>query len=392
MKIVFFSTYPPAPCGIGDYTRQLRQAVEQQATDTRIDVVAERHRDVVQELDVNVERAWQRNSIWNREASAAVIARHPDLVHVQHEEAILHQDGRLIRFLEDVGNAGIARVVTLHSVYGGRVGPNLWWSPSRFHRALAANVEAIVVHQQQGGRDTLERQGIATHKIHVIPHGTPLLACAPRDEARGRLNIPATAKVALFFGVIHRKKNLHTVLAAATRVAERLPDFRFVVAGRPRERTPIDALYVKQLLRLSRPGIEAGWLDFRKGFVKSHAIADYLAAADLVLFPHDQSYGSASGVFHLALGAGRATVCSLSPKFGEAREIFGRSIPQAFARTRDVGAWAHAIETLLSSPELRSEAEMLAREAAASTSWEAIAGRHLELYRRVVATKSVAAE
>jgi len=380
VKIVFFSTYPPAPCGIGDYTRQLRQAVERQSSDTLIDVVAERHPAVTEELDTNVVRGWQRRGTWNEEAAAAVIARKPELVHIQHEEALLHQDGRFIRFLEALGKAGIARIVTLHSVYSGSIGLNLLWPPTKFHRALAANAEAIVVHQREGGRDTLERQGISADKIHVIAHGTAILEYRPRDEARARLNIPLDGKVALFFGVIHRKKNLHTVLSAASRVAPRLPGFRFVVAGRQRDRNPIDALYARRLARLMQPGILAGWLDLRKGFIPAQAIADYLAAADLVLFPHDQRYGSASGVFHLALGAGRATVCSSSPKFGEAREIFGRHIPAAVAPTRDVEAWATAIQTMLASSTLCREAETLASRAAAETSWDVIANRHLELY------------
>jgi hypothetical protein len=102
-----------------------------------------------------------------------------------------------------------------------------------------------------------------------------------------------------------------------------------------------------------------------------------------VLFPHDQRYGSASGVFHLALGAGRATVCSSSPKFGEAREIFGRQIPAAFAPARDVAAWSTAIETMLSNPALRLEAEGLAREAAQATSWTTVGARYVQLYREV---------
>lgn len=380
MKIVFFSTYPPAPCGIGDYTRQLRQAVERQATNTQVEVVAERHPTVTEELDSNVVRGWQRRGSWNAEAARAVIARKPALVHVQHEEALLHQDGRFIRFLEEVGKAGIVRIVTLHSVYGGSVGPNLLWPPTKFHRELAANVEAIIVHQQEGGRDTLEQQGISSDKIHVIAHGTPLLERRPREEARARLKIAPNAKVALFFGVMHRKKNLDTVLAAAARVAERVPSFRFVIAGRPRERNFIDALYAKELARLMRPGLAAGWLDLRKGFILAEAIPDYLAAADLVLFPHDQRYGSASGVFHLALGAGRATLCSSSPKFGEAREIFGTHVKAAFAPTRDVDAWTAAMQTMLSNLDLRLEAEGLARAAATKTSWDVIAKCHLGLY------------
>jgi len=384
VKIVFFSTYPPAPCGIGDYTRQLRQGVERQSTDALIEVVAERHPAVTEEMDHHVIRGWQHRGVWNEEASAAVIARQPALVHVQHEEALLHQDGRFIQFLEALGKSGIARVVTLHSVYGGSIGLNLLWPPTRFHRALAQNAEAIIVHQQEGGRDTLERQGIAPSKVHVIAHGTPVVDCGSREEARRRLNIPLDAKVALFFGLIHRKKNVDTVVAAATRIAERLPGFRLVIAGRTRERNIFDTLYATRLARLMQPGLAAGWLDLRKGFVPTEAIRDYLGAADLVLFPHDQRYGSASGVFHLALGAGRATLCSSSPKFGEAREIFGRHIPAAFAPTRNVDGWTEAMQTLLSNPTLCREAETLAKAAANSTSWDVIAKQHLELYRQIL--------
>ena len=348
-------------------------------------MIAERHPSVTSELDAGVERVWQRGTAWDGPAAAAVIARRPDVLHVQHEEAILNQNGRFIRLLAAVGKAGIKRVVTLHSVYGGRLGGPFWWPPPMFHRAIAANADAIVVHQHQGGRDFLERQGVPPHKIHVIAHGTPHVDGGPRGPARARLAIPIDAKMALFFGVIHAKKNLQTLVAAAPTVAARVPGFRLVIAGRLRGRTVLDALYGRRLARAMRPGIEARWLDFRSGYIPTDDIPAYLAASDLVLFPHDQRYGSASGVFHLALGAGRATVCSSSPKFGEAREIFGRQIPAAFAPARDVGAWATAIETMLSSPALRLEAEGLARDAALATSWTTLGARYDQLYRQVAA-------
>ena len=383
MKVAFLSTYPPAPCGIGDYTRALRHAVEGSAAGVTIEVVAERHASVKSEVDPGVERVWERGTDWATPAAAAVLARRPDVVHIQHEEAILNQNGRLIRFLEAMGKAGVARIVTLHSVYGGRLGVPFWWPPPLFHRALAANTEAIVVHQHQGGRDFLERQGVSPNRIHVIAHGTPHVDGGPRSAARTTLSIPPDAKMALFFGVIHKKKNLHTLLAAAPQVAAQVPGFRLVIAGQLRARTVLDALYGRRLARAMRAGIEAGWLDFRNGYIPANEIATYLAAADIVLFPHDQRYGSASGVFHLALGAGRATVCSSSPKFGEAREIFGRQIPGAFAPARDPAAWATAIRTMLMSEPLRLEAETLARDAAQATSWPVLGARYAQLYRQV---------
>jgi glycosyltransferase involved in cell wall biosynthesis len=390
VKVVLFSTYPPAQCGIGDYTRQLRRGVEGADPAIAVEVVAERDPVVHEEVDSNVVRAWHRSNRWNSEATSAILACRPDVVHIQHEEAILGQDGRLIRFLEALGHAGISRVVTLHSVYGGRFGVPFWWPPPMFHRAIAANSEAIVVHQQMGGRDFLERHGIPPEKIHVIPHGTAVLEVWSRADSRRRLRLPVDARVALFFGVIHRKKNLHTAVAAAARIATRMPAFQLVIAGQARDRTPLDAIYARGLLRRMRTGTAAGWLHFRNAFVPPDEIAIYLAAADVVLFPHDQRYGSASGVFHLALAAARASICSLSPKFGEARDIFGGRIPGAFAAARDIGAWAGAIETMLSNPGLLNEAEELARGAAVSTSWQVVGRTYARLYRELVGRKPAA--
>jgi glycosyltransferase involved in cell wall biosynthesis len=307
------------------------------------------------------------------------------VVHVQHEEAILSQNGRLIRFLEAVGKAGIARVVTLHSVYGGRLGVPFWWPPPIFHRAVARHADALVVHQHQGGSDFLERHRVPAQQIQVISHGTPHLDGGAREPARTRLRIPLDAKVALFFGVIHPKKNLQTLVAAAPLVAAQVPDFRLIIAGQLRARTVLDTLYGRRLARAMRAPIQRGWVDFRGGYIPSADIPTYLAASDLVLFPHDQRYGSASGVFHLALGAGRATVCSSSPKFGEAREIFERQIPAVFAPARDVTAWATSIASMLSSETLRLQAEALARGAALATSWTNVGARHQQLYQSLAA-------
>lgn len=385
MKIALVSTYPPAPCGIGDYTRNLRQGLEVAAPEVAIPVIAEQHPSVQSELDAGVHRSWRRQSAWDVSATEATLALRPDVVHLQHEEAIFRQDGHLIRFLSNLGRAGIRRVVTLHSVYGGRLGLPFWWPPPLFHRAIARNADAIIVHQGAGGRDFLERHGVPGDKIHVIPHGTPRVEGMSRDDARTRLGLPRSKDIALFLGVIHPRKNLHTIIAAVERVAKELPSVCLLIAGRVRERSVLDRLYSARIDRSVRKGTALGFIAYRKGFVASQDLPALLAAADVVLLPHDQSYGSASGILHLALGAGRAAICSSSPKFGEAREAFGRQIPQAFVDAKDVRGWAGALRDLLSSPATRELAESLARAEADRTSWNAVGRQHFDLYRAVIA-------
>ncbi len=382
MKVVFFSTYPPAPCGIGDYTLELRHAVERGAPDVTIEVVAEQHDSVERELDSQVERVWKRGTAWDATAAAAVIARRPDVVHIQHEEAIMHQDARVIRFLEAVGKAGIARLVTLHSVYGGRLGvPIFWWPPPIFHRAIAANVETIVVHQQIGGRDFLERQGVPPEKIQVIAHGTPTStadrapprghawACRPTRRSRSSLVSSSPGRICTRWlrpPAPSRRPCRASACWSRAGCAIATCSMRFTR---------------RRLARAMKPGIASGWLDFRGGYIPADDVPAYLAAADLVVFPYDQAYGSASGVFHLALGAGRACICSSSPKFGEAREIFGKNAAATTAPARDVGAWERAMIALLSDERLRAQAEALATAGAAASAWPVLGQRYAQLYR-----------
>ena len=260
--------------------------------------MAERHAAVEREIDANVERVWKRGTAWEPAATAAVIARRPDVVHVQHEEAILHQDGRLIRFLQAAGKAGIARVVTLHSIYDGRLGlPILWWPPPIFHRAIAANAEAIVVHQHAGGSDVLERQGVPSEKIQVIAHGTPHVERWSRAAARERLSLPANAKIALFLGIIHPKKNVKTVVDAAGAVAAAIPDFRLLIAGRQRQRTMIDAVYGRRLARRWRRAGPPDGSTFAVATSRRRR-PDQPRRRRRRCFPYDQRYGSASPVLH----------------------------------------------------------------------------------------------
>ena len=131
-----------------------------------------------------------------------------------------------------------------------------------FHRAIAANAEAIVVHQQVGGRDILERQRVPPAKIQVIAHGTPHVdGGIARRRARAPVACPTDAKIALFFGVIHPKKNLQTIVAAAGAVAARGAGLSPADRGNGCATARVfDEMYGRKLARAMGPGT-AGGLD-----------------------------------------------------------------------------------------------------------------------------------
>jgi glycosyltransferase involved in cell wall biosynthesis len=320
---------------------------------------------------------------WSRRGDllGAVERAGAELVHVQHG-AYLGRDRRLLQLFASLARRDVGRVITLHGVHRG-------WLAARFHRALAAVSDRIVVHQPEAAAERLLRHGVPREKIAVIPHGTPDAPLPDRTEARRRLGLSPTAPIALFLGFLSISKSIHTVVRAFPRVIGELPQARLVVAGRPEKSFP-NRLYLWFLERLMRRGRAAGWLDYRPGYLPSERLADYLAAADLLLFPYQQSWGSASGILHRAFGAGRAILCARGPKFAEAQAL-GAEVPEAFARPGDPADWARCLTRLLADEPARRRLERLSAEHGRRSLWPDVAARHLALYQSTSSNRAAAA-
>lgn len=380
VRVALVSTFPPAQCGIANYSRELVEALGQRASDVEVTVVAEKSAPAPAPADVGprVLRSWDRREDWVPQISAAIAGLRPDVVHVQHEESILGQDRRIIRLFDALREQGIGTAITLHTVYDGFRGRS-------FHPRLAAACDRLVVHQERGMASVLAADGVAADKISVIAHGTPALALPERAAARARLDLPADAPLALFFGFIHLRKRVHVAVAAFEAIAERLGGARLVIVGRMRQSSIIDPFYARYLQRVMRKGIEAGRIIYRPGFVSAEDRAAYYAAADLIVLPHDQPYGSASGVLHEALAARRPFICTRGKKFAEAVDALAERVPEAFPAPGDHAAWKRAFEHMFQSPQPRTQLAASLGELAEHTSWGASAESHAALYRGLAA-------
>jgi len=382
MRLALVSTFPPAECGIGNYSHELVTALRREAPDVEVVVIAERDPRATESAEVL--RAWHRKETWVPAIAAAVERVRPDVVHVQHEESFLGHDGRMIALLEQLRARGIRSVVTLHTVHGGVLG-------GAYHRKLARACDRLVVHQRTGNRDTLLAQGVPPERVQLIAHGTPALALPDRATARAQLELPQDVPIALFFGFIHFRKRVHVAIDAFERSLGALGDARFVIAGRLRRSHILDTLYAKRFARSMRAGVAAGRIIYRPGFVPPEHKAAYYAAADVVVMPHVQPYGSASGVLHEALAARRAILCTRGKKFAEAVEALSDEFPDAFPLPDHRASWQRGFESLLGSEARRAALAVCVGTLAEETSWAHSAQRHADLYRSLVMPPPVAA-
>ena len=231
--------------------------------------------------------------------------------------------------------------------------------------------------------DRLIEHGVAPDSVHVIPHGTTRMQLPARDASRASCGLRPEGTVFLFFGFVHGKKNVHTVLEAFLRIASRRSEAQLVIAGRPWDHRWYNRLYLALLRARARVSGARARVHFLERFIPDEEVPRLFSAADVILLPHRQAYGSASGVLHQALGSGNAFLCARGPKFENAEGAFA-DVPEVFVPPGAIAAWAEAMDAFCADTGLRDRCRAGARLFAEQTSWEHVAEQHRRVYERAL--------
>ena len=378
MRIAQVAPFPVRKNGIGIYTARLIEELRSQDPQCSIMSPADLlPRKSGQETGDGNGREFPLP--WPGAFLEAIDAASSQLVHIQHGLYIGHGHN-LARFLSGLRARRIPCVLTLHGVWP----PTLFrrW-PARFYRLLAANVERVIVHQRAGSLTILQEHGIPADRITVIPHGTwtgAEIAPAKIPEPIGM----AGRRVVLFAGNIFRRKGLHIVIQAFPAVIRRIPEARLLVVGSERTNNFLDRVYRLWLHEKMLPGLKEGWLFHRAEYVPDAELSTRIAAAEVVVFPYLRRYGSASGVFHRVLAAGRPAICSNIPTFAEANDAWGERLPDLFPPPGDIEAWSRSLIRILTDETFRRRAMEASAALGHETSWASVARQHLQLYRALL--------
>jgi glycosyltransferase involved in cell wall biosynthesis len=153
------------------------------------------------------------------------------------------------------------------------------------------------VVQSAAERDRL-RALVRHGTIHIVPHPIYDMFAdqrPPRGQARAQLNLPATAKVLLFFGIVRPYKGLADLIQALPAVRRREPQVRLLIAG---EFWEAKARYLELIQQANIADIVQ--IDDR--YIPNEEVARYFSAADLLVAPYRQQTGS--GVVEMARGFG----------------------------------------------------------------------------------------
>lgn len=378
MRIAYVTPYPPRRCGIGIYASLLAAEVARREEIADLFVAAEEGAVAAHEGRLRILPSYRREAPYDDSLPELLAREQVALAHIQHAPDLLGEDLRLPRLCERLRARGIRTLVTLHTVYTKGQGH------TEFYKALGRAADGLIVHSQAGMADVLCGLGLPKEKIHVIAHGTAFLPTLDPLESRRRLGLPEEGFAFLCFGFIHVAKNIHTPLAAFLRLAREEPEARLIIAGMPFGDHWYNHLYLGAMKARVRLAGLGGRVHFLDHYIDPEVVPALFSASQALLLPHWQKYGSASGVFHQAIGADKPAICARGPKFEEGLKTLA-DYPELVVDALNVGQWTKGMRCLVRDPRFYEQARILLGDYAKATAWPVVAGQHVALYRRLLA-------
>lgn len=371
VRVGVVSTYPPRACGIGTFSRDLREALLMADGVSAVDLVAiVRDDDMAQAPEV-VARIHQDQRGDYAAAANVLERRGDDVVVIQHEYGIFggHDGAHILSLAAELRQP---IVLTLHTVLSA---PSIRQAETL--RALCDLAALVCVFTETARRLILDARLVSPERVRVVPHGGPtelLPASEPGDAPRGPHRagtrpssaIEAGRCVLATFGLISPGKGIETAIAAMPAIVARHPEALYVIAGQthPEVAKHHGEEYRISLERMARDLDLGDHVAFDDRFLSIEDLSSMLAATTIYLTPYRSREQIVSGALTFAIVAGCPTV-STPYFYAEDLLASGAGVLVPFD---DPAALADAVTGLLGDPErlasVRSEARAVGRQLA----------------------------
>jgi glycosyltransferase involved in cell wall biosynthesis len=306
--LVVAGSFPPEPCGVGDYTRLLAEALAAQP-DTEVAVLTRGQPDAIAGQALHL---LPPVSAWRFAELPAIVRRarqwRPDVAHIQYPTRGF-VDPRLAACLPlALRLAGIRVVVTWHEPPPpGREALLYFLMP-----LLGASGLIVVRPDYLGYFGPRLRRLVSRVPLATIPNAANLpvssLDDAQRQALRAQL-LQGQQRLIVFFGFISRHKGVHRLFEIASPQTDHL-----VIAGNSH-----DDGYLGELQALAASPAWKGRVSFT-GFSPPAQAADLLAAADAVVLPFTEGGGNWNTSIHSAQAQGSFVLTTGRPAVGDDRE------------------------------------------------------------------------
>jgi glycosyltransferase involved in cell wall biosynthesis len=235
------------------------------------------------------------------------------------------------------------------------------------HRRLIAVSEAT--------RHWYEGLGVHSQRMHVVHNGVDVRRFHPRPPTgylHRELTLPPGTILIGTIGQIGMRKGLDTLLRAARRVVQRLPDVCFVIVGQRYSQKQEAVEYEADLHAMASQPPLAGRVRF---LGLRQDIPEMLNELTLLVHPARQE-----PLGRVLLEAAASGVPVIATAVGGTPEIFSDGSSAVLVAPDDEAALAAAMDRLLSDPEARRQLAQAARRRAETRFSAETAARNLAVH------------
>jgi glycosyltransferase involved in cell wall biosynthesis len=387
MRVAVVSTYPPRPCGIGIFSRDLRSAILDADASTAVDVVSI-VRDPNRRDEPEVVAAIRQDVRSDYAAVARTLtSRGTDVVLVEHEYGIFGGEAGafVISLVEELAQP---LVVTLHTVLSE---PSVRQAEAL--RALCQRATLVTVFTETARAMVLQARVAAPERVRVIPHGAPSLLLPARALESTEIPRPPLERlegrtVLSTFGLISAGKGIEVAIEALPAVVAKHPEVLYLVAGQthPEVVKQEGESYRLGLERLVRDLDLTDHVHFLDRFFTVEELAVLLSSTDLYLTPYRSREQIVSGALTFAVVAG-CPVVSTPYFYAEDLLSSGAGVLVPF---EDPKALAAGVLDLLDHPDRLAAARAEARRVGASLTWPTVGTVTLQVLGEAVRLGPVA--
>lgn len=373
--LALLGTYVPRQCGIGTFTKDLREALALKK-DLRTMVLAMDDTQSGYPYPPEVRFQIQASRFKDYQVAADLLnINQIDAVLVQHEFGIFggRAGDHVIALLRKLR---MPTMVTLHTVLAQ---PNS--EQMAVMRELIALSDRLVVMCSKAVGILTDVYKAPAQKITVIPHGIPDVPFTDPAFFKDQFDFEGRPTL-LTFGLLSPGKGLEVVIEALPTIAKRHPEVVYVILGaiHPHVFKSSGNSYLASLELLAEKRGVRDHVVFHNRFVNQDELCRYLGAADVFITPYPNKAQITSGTLAYAMGAGKAVV---STPYWYAEEMLAEDRGRLFP-FGDSSRLAELVNELLDDPVACAAMRKRAYLHCRPTVWKEVGRSYARLARAVL--------
>jgi len=399
MRICFVSgEYPPMQGGVGDYTRELGQALmqlgHQVAVITSIKAALSKPTSKSAQVGTSIATTPTVKPIiskWNWTSLTHILrvatSFQSNVLHIQYQTAAyaMHPAINFLPLRLHLNQTRPRLVVTFHDLRVPYLFPKAGVVRKWVNLLLARWSDAIIVTNTE---DYEQLNRICPSVTpYLIPIGSNIHPRTPpgydRAAWRSHLGIAEEEVLLCYFGFLNESKGgeiLFRTLAELIRRAHKVK--LLMIGGQVGDSDPTNLAYFEHIKAL---GSELGLTEhvLWTGYTPPEQVSANFMAADICVLPYRDGASYRRGSFMAALAHGLPIV-STQPRVPITTLVNGENI--LLVPPDNVKATADAVEKLISSPTLRTQLAHKALELAQAFTWDSIAAKTVQVYKELLET------